>query len=351
MFIWGIGTAAPSASYSQAQCWEAIQHSPQFPGLANRSKAILRKVLLGNNAIHTRRLALDSLGEAFELTPDALHARFLRHAPELGVAAALQALRDAEISVHEIDALLVSTCTGYLCPGLSSYIAEKLELRADVFSLDLVGQGCGAALPNLRTARELLAAGNCRKTLSICVEVCSAAFYLDDDPGVLVSACLFGDGAAAVVSAGEPKTNRRPLQWLDFASRLDPGSRDLLRFEQRGGMLRNLLALEVPMLAGKAVPEIFESLSVRTGLSRESISAWIFHAGGRDVLLELERAFRLSSEAVPWSWNVLRDFGNVSSPSVLFALEEARRTAPDGNWFLSSFGAGFTCHGAILKAG
>jgi predicted naringenin-chalcone synthase len=106
-------------------------------------------------------------------------------------------LKDAKCKPGEIDAVLISTCTGYLCPGLTSYVSERLGLRPDVFPLDLVGQGCGAALPNLRAAEAILAAGRAQKVLSICVEVCSAAFYLDDDPGVLISACLCSATARA----------------------------------------------------------------------------------------------------------------------------------------------------------
>ena len=127
-------------------------------------------------------------------------------------------MKDANCKADEIDAVLISTCTGYLCPGLTSYVSERLGLRPDVFALDLVGQGCGAALPNLRAAEAILAAGRAEKVLSICVEVCSAAFYLDDDPGVLISACLFGDGAGAAVLANKPQPNRRRVEWKSGSS-------------------------------------------------------------------------------------------------------------------------------------
>jgi len=89
----------------------------------------------------------------------------------LASQAAANALKDAALQSDEIDALIVSTCTGYLCPGLTSYVSERLGLRTDVLALDLVGQGCGAALPNLRMADALLAAERCERVLSVCVEV------------------------------------------------------------------------------------------------------------------------------------------------------------------------------------
>jgi alkylresorcinol/alkylpyrone synthase len=248
-----------------------------------------------------------------------------------------------------MDALIVSTCTGYLCPGLTSYVSERLGMRTDAQLVDLVGQGCGAALPNLRTGEALLTGGKCRRVLSVCVEVCSAAFYMDNDPGVLVSACLFADGAGAAVLTHEPKPAKRRIEWKHSHTQLSVPDRDKLRFEQRHGMLRNILSPEVPALASRHAEIVLNETLQRAGIGREQIAAWIFHAGGRDVLLALREKLRLSAEDVRWSAAVLRDFGNVSSPCVYFVLQTALAdSAPGGWWWLSSFGAGFTCHGALL---
>jgi alkylresorcinol/alkylpyrone synthase len=294
-------------------------------------------------------LSLESLEEAFEASPDVLHARFVRHAPALAAAAAEQALRNAGSGPEEIDALLISTCTGYLCPGLTSYAAERLGLRSDIETLDLVGQGCGAAVPNLRTAEALLAAGRCRRVLSICVEVCSAAFYLDNDPGVLISACLFGDGAAAAVLSDSPPASGRRVEWKGSSSLLQPANRDYLRFEQRGGMLRNILSIQVPGLAGKAAETLLAEMIERWEVDRAQVAAWILHAGGKEILASLRQRLGLAEEDVAWSAEVLRRNGNISSPCVLFALKEALEAgAPGGRWWLCTFGAGFSCHGAWL---
>ena len=230
MFITGLGTATPPQRYTQAQCWEAVQGAAAFSRLDLRARAILKKVLLGNNGIVSRHLALNSLAEAFELTPDALHARFSLHAPALATQAAERALANASVEPSEIDAILISTCTGYLCPGLTSYVSERLGLRESVLALDLVGQGCGAAMPNLRTAEALLQSGGYEQVLSICVEVCSAAFYLDNDPGVLISACLFGDAAGAAVLSRRALPSQRRVAWKAAGSILNPAARDFGRY-------------------------------------------------------------------------------------------------------------------------
>ena len=349
MFFNGLGTAAPAPRYTQRESWEALKASAHFGRLLPRSHAILRKVLCGDNGIAARHLALDPITEVFELTPDALHARFARHAPALAVAAAGRALADADVPAGEIDALLISTCTGYLCPGLTSYVGEQLRLRPNVFALDLVGQGCGAALPNLRTAEAILTAGRARRVLSICVEVCSAAFYLDDDPGVLISACLFGDGAGAAVLSLQPPAGRRRVRWRSAMSSLAPEKRDILRFSQKHGMLRNILLPQVPQVAGAAAARLLNQFLGDQGLHHQDITGWVLHTGGRDVLLALRDHLGLPAEAVRHSAAVLNEFGNLSSPTVYFVLERALKDTPDGRWWMSAFGAGFSCHGALLE--
>lgn len=350
MYVTGLGTATPPNRFTQRECWEALRRWPGFEALQSRSQAICRRVFSGANGIESRYLAFDRLEEAFDLNPDALHARFVRHAPAIAAEAGLRALGDAGLRVEDVDALLVSTCTGYLCPGLTSYVSERLGLRRDILLLDLVGQGCGAALPNLRTAEALLAAGRCGKILSICVEICSAAFYVDDDPGVLISNCLFGDGAGAAVVATEAAEGRRRVRWVDSATRLSPEDRDCLRFESRRGMLRNILGMEVPGLAAREAGDLAEKSLERRGLGKDSIANWVLHAGGRDVLGALRERLGLDESATAVSAEVLRVHGNLSSPFVYFVLAEAlRRGAPGGWWWMASFGAGFSTHGALLE--
>lgn len=328
--------------------------SGDFARLSRRSQALLRKVLNSDNGIDSRHLALDSLSDAFGSSADDLHERFESCAVELASEAAMGALAAARISAEEIDALIVSTCTGYLCPGLTSYVSERLALRADCKLLDLVGQGCGAALPNLGTAADILRAGGAQRVLSVCVEICSAAYYLDDDPGVLISACLFGDGAAAAVLGSAPPESLPLVQWVADGTLLNPANRDLLRFEQKDGRLRNILMPDVPPIAAADAKRVCLGVLEKHGQTIGSIDRWLFHPGGRDVLNELERKFDFQDGETRLSRELLRGHGNMSSPSVLFVLDQALRSDPNpesGYWWLASFGAGFSSHGALLKVG
>ena len=350
MFVRGLGTVQPPRRYTKAQCLEAFQSSDWFSKLDRRARTIAELVLLGDNGIETRHLALDSLDEVFAIDPDTLHARFIAHAPQLATDAAAKALVDANLEAAEIDGIVVSTCTGYLCPGLSGYVVERLGLRSNLAAFDLVGHGCAAALPNWQLADALLAARRCENVLSVCVEVSSAAMYLDNDPGVLVSACLFGDGAGATVLSQHRDPDKRSIECTAIGSLLNPAEREALRFEQRAGMLRNVLTRPVPKLAAVHAEQVLDDVLGRSGVERAEIAAWIWHAGGRDVLLALRSRLGLSEEQTRYSAAMLREFGNLSSAFVYFVLEAALADrARGGWWWMSSFGAGFSCHGALLR--
>lgn len=349
MFICGIGTGAPEKSYTKAECLAAFEQSDWFHRLDERSHFIAQSVLRRDNGIETRRLAMRSLKEAFCIDPDTLAQRFLMNAPLLAAKAAVAAMEDARVQSQQIDAVVISTCTGYLCPGLSGHVIERLKLRAQTQAFDLVGQGCAAALPNLSLGNALIASDASQFVLSICVEVSSAAMYLDNDPGVLISACLFGDGAGAAVLSKKPTTAKN-IRWKQYGSLIDPSERDALKFEQQGGMLRNILTRAVPTLAAEYGARVLETVLRASNLNIEDISTWIFHAGGRDVLQAIEKRFELTTHDLRYSAAMLREYGNLSSAFVYFVLEAALADhAHKGLWWLSSFGAGFACHGALLE--
>ncbi len=341
MFLQGIACSVPPASYSQQDCWQILCGSSRFGGLKGRSQRILEKVLNGENGIEKRHFAMPGVEGLFDLDAESLNRGFEREAPQLGGKALSLAMEDAGVLPAEIDALLVCTCTGYLCPGVSSYVAEQLGLRQDVFLSDLVGLGCGAALPMLRQADALVRANPSMTVACVAVEICSAAFYLDDDPGVLISLCLFGDGAAASVWRGDNPGDDAAIRCFGFDTVHLPEDRDLLRFENAGGKLKNRLDRAVPEKAAQAVKTLFTRSNA---LNSDIIS----HAGGRDVLEEISAA--LEYPDLTHSQTILRECGNMSSPSVLFALArylEARQGEPFQAW-ATSFGAGFSCHSCRL---
>ncbi|MBP6507776.1 MAG: stilbene synthase [Opitutaceae bacterium] len=342
MFLHALATAVPPTALTQGQCWDIVEKSPVRARLHKRSRLILHGVLRGDHGITTRHFAAPEIDHIFERTSDQLNAIFRTEAPALAARALTTALASVGLRPADLDALLICTCTGYLCPGVTSYVAEKLGLRTDAFLQDLVGLGCGAAIPTLRAASHVLAANPNATVACVAVEVCSAAFYLDDDPGVLISACLFSDGAAATIWRAQPGPDG--LRAFAFQTHHQPADRDKLRFEQREGKLRNLLDRTVPDLAASAVAKLWSERGPRP------VAAVVAHPGGQDVLAALTPV--VAPHSLASSARVLAAHGNMSSPSVLFALEIALRdaapSADSGDFWLVSFGAGFSAHACRL---
>ncbi|KAF0094713.1 MAG: chalcone/stilbene synthase domain-containing protein [Puniceicoccaceae bacterium 5H] len=345
MYLSSIATALPQACYRQADLWNVYAQSALKERLRPRTSDLLQKVLLGDNGIQTRHLATQPIDQIFDLDAQALNRTFEAIAPELAQEALEKALAEAGLRADQLDALYICTCTGYLCPGVTSYVSERLGLRPDAYLQDLVGLGCGAAIPALRSAAHQLQAEPEATVAVVAVEICSAAFYLDDDPGVIISACLFGDGAAATIWQGQPTSGA--WQANGFDTLLEPQKRDILRFENREGKLRNLLHRSVPREAARAVQWLFERDQERSGAVPDRL---ILHAGGRDVLDAIETT--LPGHTAPESREVLAQCGNMSSPSVLFALQRFldKPEAQDARrLWLSSFGAGFAAHSCALE--
>lgn len=347
MYLRSLATAVPPQAFTQPECWDLINGSTDSRRLSSRSLALLSAVLNKDSGIDRRHFALTDMAGLFNYTPDQLNEAFRLAAPELAGRALSSALEKAGLRPDQLDALLICTCTGYLCPGVTSYVAEQLGLRPNAFLQDIVGLGCGAAIPTLRATQAVLAAQPDAIVACVAVEICSAALFLDDDPGVLISACLFSDGAAATIWSNTPPAAGPHVRCHGFNTVHRPADRDLLRFEMRDGKLRNLLHKTVPALAADAVTHLLASEPHSTA----PISRILAHAGGREVIKALEAA--LPAYPLDATREVLRDHGNMSSPSVLFALEVALRDAcpePDRDWWLVSFGAGFSAHGCRLSA-
>ena len=336
MYLKSIAHALPERSWTQRECWETFKETSYAKTLKRRSVEIVERILTGDSGIDTRSFCTDRLDQLVGRSAEELNRTFEREAPRLAARALQAALARADIP--SIDALFVCTCTGYLCPGLTSHVAEIIDLPSSAYLMDLCGAGCAAAIPTLRAASHYLAAHPEHRVGVVAVEVCSAAFYVDDDPGVLVSMCLFGDGAsAAILDAKGP--GRR---FSDFRSLHRPEDREKIRFVNCEGMLRNKLHRSVPTVAAGAVAELYPG-------GNGTAPYVITHSGGRDVLAAIRQ--RLPGHDLAESAEVLRQCGNLSSASILISLEKAlarNGSAPDKIW-LASFGAGFACHACSLE--
>jgi alkylresorcinol/alkylpyrone synthase len=343
-----LATANPPMYVTQREAFEF--YDAHFE-LEPEERELYRKVLI-DGPIDGRYIGVDRKVQVCDEEQDLLIARFLKFGRLMATRAARQALDRAELAPDAVDGLVVNTCTGYLCPGLSSYVAQDLGLRTDVRVLDLMGMGCGGAVPNWEAATGMLARSECGPVLSIAVEVCTATIFMGPEPDLVVSNCIFGDGAAAAVLE-RPRDGREPLlRVVDFQSGLFPRYREDLRYRSVNGRLRNSLSRRVPVLGGRTISEVAGKLLARHDLEVADIDWWAVHAGGSRVLDQVEKQIGLSDGQLRFSRGVLKHYGNMSSPTCLFVLDEILsngRPRP-GEWGLVlSFGAGFTAFAALVE--
>jgi predicted naringenin-chalcone synthase len=347
--ISGIGTAVPPFRVTQKEVHQFV--SNHFD-ITPRTKALYKKTL-GNDAIETRFFALNALTDVLEKDRDKINRRFKKEAVQLSCRAFLSAVQNASLQPRDIDFLAVSTCTGYCCPGLSSFIIDEAGLRTDVRSADIVGMGCGAAFPAMEQAFNFVTAHPDAAAAVVSTEICSAAMFSNNEPDIVISNTLFSDGSAAVIL-----TNKNRLateaglhpRIQSFESLIVPAWRDTLRFTTENGYLKNILGKDVPQQAAHALASLTKKILIKEELTFDDISHWIFHSGGGKILDSIEKSLGLPSDALSSSRAVLKNFGNMSSPTVLFVLEEERKQSRPGTWgIMASFGAGFSAHAALLQ--
>ena len=353
ILIQALATATPPLYVTQR---EAFAFFDAQLAMAPEERELFRRILL-DGPVRGRYIGMDHPEEALETDPDRLVARFGKFGRLMAAVAARAAMTQAGCAPADIGGVVVNTCTGYLCPGLSSYVAEDLGLDPGVKVMDLMGMGCGAALPNLECAAGIVARGAAKPILSIAVEVCSATIFLGAEPDLIVSNCIFGDGASAALVNGDGHDgDARPagdglVQILDFESGIFPAHREQLRYRTEQGRLRNVLSPRVPVLGAMTIMHVVERLLTRNGLSPDRIAWWAVHAGGTAVLKQVGKKLGLNDEALRFSHEVFREYGNMSSPTVMFVLKkiiDQGRPKPGEPGLLLSFGAGFAAFGALV---
>ncbi|MBU3665469.1 MAG: stilbene synthase [Chthoniobacterales bacterium] len=339
MRLASLASAVPPARFTQHDVWEILRKCKSVRALRTSSRGLLEKILCGPSGIDTRHFATADPEALFAMDAGSLSRHYEKEAPRLAVQALAAALQRAGLRAADLDALFLCSCTGYLCPGPSSHVAEQLGMRADAVLHDVVGLGCGAAIPTLRAAAAHIAANPSHVVATVAVEICSAAFFVADDPGVLISLCLFGDAASAAVWSADARGPRIG----NFVSVHRPEHREAIRFVNDGGYLRNRLDRSVPAIAAAAVGKLVGDHPGHDGPPK-----LITHPGGRDVLDAI--AATLPDHCMQSSREAMRRFGNCSSPSVLLALEidMEHETPHRGPRSLTAFGAGFSCHAAVL---
>ena len=282
-------------------------------------------------------------------------ADYAATARQLGEHVCRRALDRAHVAADAVDLFVTTSCTGVMIPSVDAYLLEQMRLRRDCVRLPITELGCAAGAAALARAREHVLAYPTHTALVLSVELPSLTFQKEDlSMTNLVAASIFGDGAAAVVVRGEraPGGVGKPGPVLvDSMCHIFPESQYLMGFELKDGGFHIVLDRDVPHALKGRVRPLVEQLCARNGVTVDDLAFCALHPGGRRILEDLDADLGLSGLTEP-SWNVLRDYGNLSSATVLFVLDEVlRRQAPPAGSYglLAAFGPGFSAELSLMR--
>jgi len=281
---------------------------------------------------------------------------YVEHAEALAWEASSLCLQKAGLSADSIDCLMFVSSTGIATPSLDSRLVNKLGLRPNITRVPLWGLGCAGGAMGLSRACEYASAYPHRRILLVSVELCGLTFIRQDmSKSNLVATSLFADGAAAVLIEGDAVERQSSSPQLHFhASRTTtwPDTLDVMGWEVTEPGLKVVFSRDIPTLIRQSMKENVEHFLDPYETSIQDVNHFIFHPGGAKVLTAYQQSLGLSTEATRLSEEVLHDFGNMSSPTVLFVLEKSMerpwKTGDKG--LVAALGPGFSSELLLLEA-
>lgn len=337
----GLGTAVPRYCYKQMDICDEL--APAFNN--RRAPAVFRATQIQTrySVLETPAWLVTNPGNRDRL------ARYMRDAPPLGIKAIQNALQQANLPLNAVDELIVVSCTGVDTPGLDVSIAHKLGMSPFVRRSTIVGMGCHALLPALRQAAAVVLARPQATALVLTLELCTLHFQHDHSLRNMLGSALFADGASAVMVGSGPGNGPR---WLDSLSYSDYQTQGEMSFHpgDRGYVIH--LSGRIPDILRKQVPPLVAQLLARHNLRAADINHWLVHPGGMKILDYLQQALDLEAHHLQHSRAVLRQYGNMSSATLLFVLERLtshQHPAPGDYGLLLGFGPGLTVELGLVQ--
>lgn len=367
VFVHAVATAVPEHRLRQSEILAFMQ---AVQADTPEKAAFLTKIYQGS-AIETRHSAIADYRRdwrEFEFYPRdpalepepgtaARNALFVRESERLALQAAGRLFaQPLELGPADVTHLVTVSCTGFSAPGFDLDLQRRLPLPASLRRSHLGFMGCCAAFPALRLAWETCRADPAAKVLIVDVELCTLHFQKRWDHDSVVANALFADGAAAVLVSADPYDSPSPLFRLDgFATRTLPDSAGEMAWSIGDTGFDMKLSAYVPRLIQSHLPGIVDGLLAAAGHRRADLAAWAVHPGGRAILDRLADSLELPPGALAASYDVLRGYGNMSSATIFFVLDELSRrrragAAPAGLAFAAAFGPGLTVESALLCA-
>ena len=276
------------------------------------------------------------------------NAVYLKAAESLFVEAASAAIEKAGLAPDQIDGVVTVSTTGIATPSLEARVGPRMGLRDDVRRVPMFGLGCAGGVNGLATTSRLAASEPGTNWLFVTVETCSISIRLDsDDPAAVVATALFGDGAAAaVVTSGEHSIARI----MGGAEKLFPDTLRIMGWDVEDPGLAVVFDRAIPPFIEENLASTVDEMCAKLGIDRSDIDRLCCHPGGVKVIDAIETALHLNQGELNIEREVLRDFGNMSAPTVMFVLDRLLKQGLPDRVLMTAFGPGFTCAGLLLEA-
>lgn len=353
--IVGLGTANPSHQLSADDTRQLLHRLC----CENKKQERLADVLVRRSGVMNRQTCVPStLAFAWESEPNGptLGERmelFEQHASNLAIEAAREAMRNADVEGQQISHLVTVSCTGFESPGIDIELIRSLGLSASVQRVHVGFMGCHGAINALRVADGLVAADPSAAVLLVATELCSLHYCYDWNPDQLVGNAIFGDGSAAVigVASGELLDRSSECQWTLSASGcyIVPNTEHLMSWRVRDHGFEMMLSPELPSMIQANLKPWLASWLESTALSVGKVGSWAVHPGGPKIITAVEGALHLDESKTIISKEVLRDHGNMSSPTILFILDRLRNSRADGPCVALGFGPGIAIEALLFE--
>ena len=348
-----VATAVPPHAIAQAQVKDLARQL--FADVLREDDARLLAVF-DHAGIRNRNVCVPLDWFGADHTFGENNALYVEHAVTLASQAASRALLRAGLTPADVDHIVFVSSTGLAAPTIDARLANALPLRSGVRRTPIWGLGCAGGVAGLARARDFALAEPGSRILLIALELCSLTFQRNDlSKRNLVAASLFGDGAAAAVVVADgtaPRNGMRALDLVASASTFWHDTLDVMGWDVDGSGLHVIFARDIPTIVRERVrPGLTEFLAAH-GLTLETLDHVVAHPGGVKVLAAYRQALGLNDHALEHACGVLRDHGNMSSPTCLFVLERALAAQAIGagqSAVLSALGPGFCAEYVLMR--
>jgi predicted naringenin-chalcone synthase len=275
------------------------------------------------------------------------NAIYAEKAPPLALAAARAALNEANLDPNRVTHLVTASCTGFNAPGVDRALICGLALRPTVERTHVGFMGCHGALNALRVAHAFTGANPAAVVLVAAVELCSLHYHYGWDPEKMIANALFADGAAAVVGSSSGPSDGWRL--AANGSVLLPNSADAMTWTIGDHGFEMTLSRRVPHLIAEHLRPWLVSWLLSHGVRLEEVASWAIHPGGPKILEAVESALALPPDATAIARSVFAEFGNMSSPTVLYIIDRLRRSGASRPCVAIGFGPGLTAEAALFR--